>query len=364
MRINNTPVMNALENGVSNGDIYAPLEDVSFARKMVSEGFKMACEAFKDDIAGHSDKEVVNEFNRLLGICIKKEQNLRPQLEQLCYNAVVSCFNIPTDTMDFELNLVDSVDPMHEFHITPNTNEDFEYDSVQSIDLEKKEVDKRKAINILVQGITDDVFETAMSKCVSDIFKLDEELPHLYSKLVKVNRYLLYAVNTDITDKEHHQGGYVEVRLGNDLRVSSIKTEAMVFPILLSETIKGVMEVVSSNGLPDDISEAKNVIDKADTLAQEPWNMRMGLPLWKHMLFDNNIDSKLIPSFFDVLIKSDADSFLELLNEIIHSTKVGKSVIKNIITSVEYDSKYNDFLDDIMKKHTEKQVIDEVEFVY
>ena len=80
------------------------------------------------------------------------------------------------------------------------------------------------------------------------------------------------------------------------------------------------------------------------------------------ILSGKKIPSEDIPQFIDIIVKADPDSLFDLFNEILHSTKKGKEIISNIIDSVRDDAEYKQFMDDMMQKHTEKQVIDEIEF--
>lgn len=357
------PLSDNIVRGVSDGSVYVPMGNTAFANRLLAIGYNESKDDFNDDIENIPIDKVTNEFNKLLNICIKKEQNIRPQLEQLCYNTVVSIFNIPEDTIDMELNLVNQVEPTRIFHIAPDVDEDYEYDSVEVMDSEEGEVSKRKLINILTQGISDYILNKVIKACFYEIFDLDEELPHIYSKILKLNRYILYSKDVVITDNDHHQGGYVEVKLNDEMTVNNITVKAVIFPILLSETIKGLLEIVSSNGLPDDIEVAKKVINKADILPQEPWNMRLGLPLWKRMIGNTEITLSDIPKAFEILVNADCESFNDLFNEITNNTKKGKFIIRNIFDSVHHDSEYNSFLDGMMQKHKEKTIIDEVEFI-
>lgn len=357
-----SPISSIMLNGMRDKSVYAPLMDDIFAEKLLSDGYTLSKEAFKDDISSIPTDKVINEFNKLVSICTKKEQAIRPQLEQLCYNLVVEAFNIPEETIKMDIELVEQVNPSHIFHITAGTEENREYDSVESINNEEKEIDKRKLINVIIQGAADSIFENCLKKSFAEVFELDEELPHLYSKLIKLNTYLLYVQNVVIDDNNHCQAGHVEVNIGSDLRANGLKVEAVNFPILLNETIKGLLEIVASNGLPDNFDTAKNVIDNSDVLIQEPWNMRFGLPLWDRILSGKKIPSEDIPQFIDIIVKADPDSLFDLFNEILHSTKKGKEIISNIIDSVRDDAEYKQFMDDMMQKHTEKQVIDEIEF--
>lgn len=346
-------IFNALENKESN----IPLDDKGFSKKILTKRFDEIKKDFTDDISQIPLEKVSNHFNKLMRLCQEKEKNIRPQLEKLCYNTLVQLFNIPEDEIIFKCELVDFIDNGLEFHISPDTNEDYEYNSLDEIDGEGIEVQKRRLIDSLVYGVSMSLFEKAKKMYINELFDIDEELPHLYSKLIKINEYLLFNVDDEVKDDNHHQGGFVKVVLGNEEKMSNIDVKALTFPILLIESIKGIMELISSNGLPDDFNVAKNVLNKADILEEEPWDMRFGVGLWNMVTLNRDIEPKIIPDFFGKLIDIDAKDFISLFKELANNTKIGKQAIGELLDDCEYNSKYNDFEKDILVKQSEKDLI-------
>ena len=346
-------IFNALENKESN----IPLDDKEFSKKILTKRFDEIKKDFTDDISQIPLEKVSNHFNKLMRLCQEKEKNIRPQLEKLCYNTLVQLFNIPEDEIIFKCELLDFIDSGLEFHISPDTNEDYEYNSLDEIDGEGIEVQKRRLIDSLVYGVYISLFEKAKKMYINELFDIDEELPHLYSKLIKINEYLLFNVDDEVKDDNHHQGGFVKVVLGNEEKMSNIDVKALTFPILLIESIKGIMELISSNGLPDDFNVAKNVLNKADILEEEPWDMRFGVGLWNMVTLNRDIEPKIIPDFFGKLIDIDAKDFISLFKELANNTKIGKQAIGELLDDCEYNSKYNDFEKDILVKQSEKDLI-------
>lgn len=349
-------------NALEKKETYIPLNDINFSKKLLSKGFDNALSFFSDDITSVPVKTVVNHFNRLISICNKKEQSIRPQLERLCYNTIIQIFNIPEDEVAFTCDLVDFIDKGKEFHISPDTNEEFEYENIDAIDNENIEVEKRRLVNTLVVGASQKIFNDAKKIYINDLSDLDEELPYLYSKLIKLNNYLLFCENIKIDDENHHQGGYVKVTLGNDRKLSKIEVKAINFPILLIESIKGIMELLSSNGLPDELSMAENVINKSDTLEEEPWDMRFGFGLWDMITLGENLNTKIIPDFFSKLVSLNADDFISLINELAHNTRQGKQSIQELIDDCEYTIEYDDFEKDILTKKNDMDMIEDAYF--
>lgn len=348
-------ILDALEKK----ETYIPLNDIDFSKKLLDKSFKDTLSFFSDDITSVPLNKVLNHLGKLMALCNKKEKSIKPQLEKLCYDTIIRIFSIPEDEIAFSCELVDFIDNGKEFHISPDTDESFEYENLDAIDSEKTEVEKRRLIDILSVGASQKIFNVSKKLYLNEISDLDEELPYLYSKLMKLNQYLLYHCDVDISDKNHHQGGYVKVTLGNDDKLSKIEVKAVNFPILLFESIKGIMELVSSNGLPDDMSVAKNVINKSDILEEEPWDMRFGGELWNIVTLNKNLDTKIIPDFFSKLIGIDAIDFISLIDELSHNTRQGKRSIEELIKDCEYTSEYDRFETDILKKKTDMDMIED-----
>lgn len=346
----------------SSSDSYVPLGDEKYATLLLNKEYSSVLDNFSDPIESYPLDKVRNIYSKTLSRCIKEETDIRPQLEKICGNTIMKMFNIPSDDITITMELVDKIDPHYEFHVTPDTDEDYQYDSVSSMDEVDEEVQKRELINALVQGAAQKLCTRARRICLPDLFDLSENLPHLYSKLIKVNEYLLLMSNVDIEDKNHHQGGYVDVTLGDDIHKSKIEVKAITFPILLSETIRGVLELVASNGLPDDKEEAKRVINKADILKFNPWYMRYGKPMWNMVTLGRNIDTNIVPYFIRDVVSLPTESFISYMREILSNTKLGTRVTEDILNDAKNKYEYNGFEKDLDNKRSDsedKAIVDE-----
>lgn len=347
-------VIDALEDMEGN-----LIGDIEFNKELLTKGYQESVNNFKDDISKVSKVDIANALNKTLNKIIKIEGMHKEELETLCYNTIVTLFNIPEDCISYRCELSERIDPSYKFHISSTKKDDYEYDDVESKKNESKEIFKRMMIDELIVGASYNIMEQALDTITSELFNLDEELPHLYSRFLKLNNYLQYISNIDITDNNHHQGGYVEVNLGGEEELSVIKVKAMTFPILLSESIKGLLELVSSKGLPDDINVAKRVVEKADILSNEPWYMRLGSVLWKKIIGENEMEDSTVPYLFDMLVDVDADSFIAFMEEISNSTKKAKDIMSSLIMKAEYQNKYTSFEDDLMQKQQQSLIIDD-----
>lgn len=163
--------------------------------KLMNARFISICTNFNDNILAHTPKEVFNKLSRLIQICQAKERNIRPQLEKLCYNTLVELFDIPEDSVDFILKIDEKISMDKIFQITPKTgNSEETYNEYADIENDSKELQKRRILNIIITGAAMDLANKAMKKALSETFELDEELPHLYSKIMKINEYLNFEI--------------------------------------------------------------------------------------------------------------------------------------------------------------------------
>lgn len=349
-----------LVDDIRSGSV--PFSDIPI-EKIAGERFLKVKSEFSDDITKYDTNAVVAELNKLVRKVLKKEKLLKKQLETICVNNVAEAFKMPEDGIKFGVELTEKISNSQQFQITPDVNDEYEYEDVNEIETDDMETKKRKLIDALIVGASKSICEVIQKKCLRDIFEIDEELPHLYSKIMKINDYLIFTEKFKITDKSHKQGGYVNVKLGSDIFASEITAVGIIFPILLYEAIKGCMELWASHGLPDDAKKAFIVINNADALENDPWYTRIGPVLWDRICGDNEFEElKYIPSFIYKIASIDANNFCSLIKEVAYNTKAGKREIQKLISDVKYNDDYSDFEYDLKAKQSEKGLVTDDEY--
>ena len=327
-----------------------------FLLDLISKRYNEVKSQFSDDITKYDNKQVLSKLSKLTVECIKREKLIKDQLEKICLNTIIDMFKVPENGVELTCSLEETIDSRRTFHITPDTDEDYQYEDYDSIESEESEAQKRMMLNTIIVGGAIRVADIMFKNCLAEIFDLDEELPHLYSQIMKINDYLLFSLNFKIKDNSHKQGGYVEVHLGNDTTPTKIEAHAMIFPILLIEAVRGCMELWASHGLPDDIKTAKAVLNKADALENDPWYTRIGPILWDKLCGKAD-ECKYIPSFIMNLSEIPVSEFNRMLREVIAGTKSGEKMVDDLISGSKYDDDYSDFEYDIKKKQEDKGLI-------
>jgi hypothetical protein len=175
-----------------------------------------------------------------------------------------------------------------------------------------------------------------------ELTNLDPRLPNRYAKMMSAADYVYYIVpkmEKGIT------GGMVEVEYPSKENPKAvIHAQAMVFPVLIHEIVKGVMELLSANGLPKDKKLTEFVTSKADFVAAEPWDMRIGPAIWGR--FTEAIDAddfNMKHHVYAELAALPAKEFHNCMKEIMAGTKRGKKIVKEIIDNVKREIQEDEF---------------------
>ena len=154
------------------------------------------------------------------------------------------------------------------------------------------------------------------------------------------------------------QIGLVELSLSTPDRKPKIDAQGVIFPILLTELIKGFMELFISHGLPKDLNKATIVINKSDFIKAEPWDMKLGPILWN--LFSesfNDINTIELPYLMKKISELDIDKFNFLMKEIFAKTRKGKEIMSKLSYKSKHDAEYDKFVDKMTKMKSDKGII-------
>lgn len=354
----------SLGNNPAIPDIF----DVPFLSKIVNKRFDDVKIALKeigsiDDVKSNDLYSVLAE---LIYRCQEYEKPIRNELEKMCYNYVVDLFSIPEETIIFNIVLKDSLDTSKsKILINPLDDDNLDLIDVKNAMSLREEIYKRKLLNSLCVGAGMDLYKHIINFYESELNKLNPELIDLYNKILYINDYLLLTKeDLKITDKNKLQMGVVEVRLGNEEFKTTIDVQSTIFPVLVIETIKGLMELFISHGLPKNRQEAMLILNKTEFIKSEPWNMRIGPELWKLLTMSfNDINSNEIPYLMKRISKLDIDKFNFLMKEVFAKTRKGKEIMSFICNKAKDDMDYNRFINKMDKMRMNKTVITD-EFIH
>lgn len=333
-------------------------DEYPFDYMLLKTRYNEVCDAMEElNLANLNEDELVSELSALVKQCKELEKPVRDSLERICENSINRLFAIPSETINFKCKLVDSIKFKNAIRLRPESDEDIKYTfaDVHDIEFSKKAIEKRRFINSLIQGASY-LYANVMGLYIEDIDKINRELIPLYRKITIINDYLLFTKEEEMTDDKPMQGSYVETHLGNGDERTTITAQGIIFPLLLQETIKGMFELFSAHGLPKDINKAKYVIKKSDFVLAEPWDLRLGVGLWKK-IFGRIQDTNMIPYMFTNLIKQPTEEFADSIREILSSTAKGEEIIDSLMASAEYDNGYQQFTNRINARNVDRSLI-------
>lgn len=304
----------------------------------------------------------VNMIRSLIAKAMKIEHGLRPQLEKVCFNTVNNLFVVPDGVLNLECKLVDGVDCDSNMRIMPEADESYSFEDVQDGILMDEEVAKRRFIDALIMGGSYWMFAVSENYWSSQINEMSDELVGLYEAITVLDNYLLFVDDQKISDDDPKLNAYVSVRLGHGNARTEIKSEGILFPYLLKETVRGLLELFSSHGLPEDNERAMEIIRRADFIVAEPWDMRLGVPLWERFWDVFKYGTKPIPYYFAEVSKMPVDEFNAYMKEIMLGSKKGKREMADIIHNVIRNRDYGKFMKRMQQKNVERSVIEDGDF--
>jgi hypothetical protein len=142
--------------------------------------------------------------------------------------------------------------------------------------------------------------------------KINPDLPTLYGMVMAGTELGYFATPDSAVRQAVGQPGAVggSAEMETEGEVPVIKVRAMIFPMLIQELTKGLLELVSYEGLPKDPSQAKQVIDKADLADEEAWAMIMGRGLWTRFVNAIGMDETDVTlNLYNYLVQLEPDEF-------------------------------------------------------
>jgi len=289
------------------------------------------------------------------------ESQNRETLENLAVELVVDEMGIPEGDLQFDAKLEKPDTSGMQMKPQKKKKKELEFPNfemedeaakrLQKLDLEKQ---KRRFINSLIQGSAKKAHYMyhLVNEKLNDI---NPDLVGLYSIVMSVND-LLYWVMPDMEGMmggggaESAMAGKEELDLETD--PPTIKATGLMFPILVHELYKGVMEYISAHGLPSDPEMADEVIGMEDTLPAEVWDLRLGPVIWEKFLevypdnfFDMEEQKRIKNYFYFKFVSLEAEEFLKLAKEILSGSQKGKDQVKKMVDDIVKQLKQEDYED-------------------
>lgn len=317
--------------------------------------------SYYDKISQNIDIKNEDELKNQLGSLITKAKKIENKnissLEQICIECVNELFNIPENTIVIEGKIVNNIDSDVE-RLVPEKTDNFSFESIDDMNYLTDEIYKRRMLNCLVSGASL-YYMKNFKPYFQKIFEIDSDLPSLYKKILTLNDILLF-LNKDSLNEDNNDGGKVDVFMSSNESMVTIKAEGLLFPILLNELIKGLLELSISHGLPTEREKAMYIIGKSDFKLAEIWDMRIGCPLWEVIVsiieeLGYSAEEIGINFIFMYIAMMQTAEFNKVMKEIFAKTKKGKTILLSMIKEIKKNKEQDDF-DDYIDNHRNKEV--------
>jgi len=313
------------------------IEGATFSQKIASKRFKDLVTKVKRYWGVDSiNQTMLMQMMQLLMEIKQLEKPHREELQQIAIDLVREEFDIPEDQVDIEAKLVDGKISDEGMQDEPK-EDDLELDSEADVERVQAEVQKRRILNAIMQG--------AAKKGHYMFHMVEDEISSLNPRLI--NDYGKLMSMADITywfiPDMSMAGGGGDMKGGREyLDLSGEKpkivAEAWCFPVLVHELIKGAMELLAAHGLPEDERIADYVMDKADFLKGEVWDMRLGPGIWEKFIDAIEGDAYDIKHYlYYEIAQMPVDEFHDFMRELLSGSQRGKQMLADLANDVQRD---------------------------
>jgi len=242
-------------------------------------------------------KEVLDQI-------IAAEEGYRDELEAIATQMVTDAYPI----IDYaNIKIIASIGNDMDIEMNPN-NED-----PSQPDFGEDDPEKMKAKRRLINGITQ-----------------DPELVSKYSEILK----LVFGTYDDdnaiammlaaIAQGAKMQGGESEMEYDDENDQFIIKAQAMCFPMLVHEIIKGLYEIVGTEGFGSDKEKNQSIINAVDKVSNEPEDLRYGKFIYDAIndlyISSDADDPRVRELFFAAVYKLSDNEFFPFIENAINGT--------------------------------------------
>jgi hypothetical protein len=173
----------------------------------------------------------------------------------------------------------------------------------------------------------------------------NDQIKNLSSSIAGRVQVIFQSPKSDVDNQEQPDmdGGDDEEGGGKDDKRVKIIAEGINFVVLVHELTKGIFEVLSGAGIPDDQETWDKIDETEEILQKEMWDLRLGPAIWNRLKSQipdkySEEDSKSIKNFLlSEIFGLPAKQFLIFLREVISGSQKGSQLIQKVIDSIVKD---------------------------
>jgi effector-binding domain-containing protein len=341
--------------------IFPEGDESTFEEKLMGERFTEVVNRYKRyfDTDRINNRDVIKETLPMVYETMGIEAKHKKALEKLAVEMIREEYNMGEDVVEIHAELTDTINMEGTKKNPKPMATEVEFKNHDEMVSANEEVYKRRFINSMIQGAAkkcNHMFHMADDKLI----EMDPRLPNKYAKMMSAADYMYYVV-PDLSGSVN--GGVVRVQFPTASNPKAvIHAQAMVLPVLIHELVKGVMELVSAHGLPKKKRIGEYVINKADFLAAEPWDMRLGPGIWSRFTkMINPDDFNLKHHIYMEMVSLPVREFNTKMREVMAGTKEGKKIIDEMVKGIKaglQEDEFNESMNEISTKGEKNSDID------
>ncbi len=351
----------------------------SFEELLASKRFKDVVDKVKQytGITDISNQNALMQLQMMLQQAVQDVKSIENEneeyLENLAVDLVKKEMSLPDEAFQFDVELLSGMGQIDTSKMRPSSEEPDEedimkmfgdenaddmeddieafMDAMDKFDMEKA---KRRFINSLIQGASKKG-HYMFNLVREELDRLDPRLLNLYGVLMSIADLMYWIIPDEMTQMMAGEGEGVQgsEEVDDTTDPPTIKAKGLFFPVLLHELIKGVYEVLGTQGLPDDPKAADMVMASQDTLPYEIWDLRLGPVIWERFtasypedLYED--DMREIQNYlFSRFSALSTEEFFEVAKEIIGDSEKGQKIVKRMVDEIVEELRQYD-LDDAL----------------
>jgi hypothetical protein len=274
------------------------------------------------DMLGTKDlRQVMQRSTELIPELIEAEEGYRDHLELLAADIVTKAYPI----IDYANIKIDAkIVTMGDLNI-PEEPDEVPVDQTPPEAAQAK----RRIINGITQGASiRGSFAFLLFRDYLDA--LDETLVEKYNEILKLsfgiydNEEAIAMLLAMIAQQQNMPGGENEMVYDKDNKQFIIKARAICFPLLVSEIVKGLYEIVGTEGFGADKEKNQAIINTVDKLSNEPNDLRFGKFIYdaiSDLYNSGNInDPRVRELLFTEIYKLPEEEFIEFVENAVNGT--------------------------------------------
>lgn len=307
-------------------------------------------ESLKQMLGDKSLMQTIMRSQELIPEIIEAESSYRDTLAEIAVDMVTQAYPI----IDYANIRIDAkIVPMGDISLpAPSEEEDPTSPNFGEGDPDLMKA-KRRIINGVTQGASiRGAFAFYLFKEYLDL--LDDTLVAKYGEILKLSfgvydsEEAIAMILAMIAQNQNMPGGESEMEYDEEAQQFVVKARAICFPMLVHEIVKGLYEIVGTQGFGKDKEQNKSIIGAVDKLSNEPRDLQYGKFIYdalNNLYVESNIDDARVRElFFTEVYKLDENEFINFIENLINGklTTIQKQWAVGEMKAIEKDLKKDD----------------------